>query len=110
MEELSSYHVTFHQPLTTQQIISLYKLSSKNNFNIYLHQDHLIADAGHLTKLLSFFLFVKIDQPVLLIIDGEDIESAYKQLQSQCGDCIDHITRRTKYTGQIMNTQTSITV
>lgn len=55
MSQLSSYHLHLNRPLSTDQIINIYKHSTENNRNIYLHQNHLIADAGHLTKLLSFF-------------------------------------------------------
>ncbi|MFQ3546050.1 hypothetical protein Q7A53_18365 [Halobacillus rhizosphaerae] len=110
MKELSSYHVYFHQPLTTNQIVNIHKLSTKNKQSVYLHQNHLIADAGHLTKLLSFFLFVNVDEPVLLIIDGENVEDVYEELQSLCTDNISEVNRRTRYSEQIMNSRTSITV
>ncbi|MFG6149118.1 hypothetical protein [Halobacillus sp. B23F22_1] len=110
MGQLSSYHIYFNQPLSTNQLVNIYKYSTKNNRNIYLHQNHLIADAAHLTKLLSFFLFVDIDQPALMIIDGENIEEVYEMIQKECSGCIADINIRSQYNEADMNSETSISV
>ncbi|MCP3030610.1 hypothetical protein LF817_04585 [Halobacillus sp. A1] len=110
MSQLSSYQIRFNQPLSTTQIVNIYKYSSNNERNIYLHQDHLIADAGHLTKLLSFFLFVNTDQPAVMIIDGENIEEVYHTIHNELEGCIDDISIRSKYSEAQVNSQTSIFV
>ncbi|MCP3026323.1 hypothetical protein [Halobacillus sp. A5] len=110
MSRLSSYHIKFNQPLSTNQIVNIYNQSTKTNRTIYLHQNHLIADAAHLSKLLSFFLFVDIDQPAIMIIDGENIDEVYETFQAECRGCISDISIRSQYNESMMNSETSISV
>ncbi|MFC7061403.1 hypothetical protein [Halobacillus seohaensis] len=110
MNQLSSYQVRFNQPLSTDQIVNIYKYSKKDDRHIYLHQDQLIADAGHFTKLLSFFLFVDTDQPTLMIIDGKDIEEVFETIHTEWKDCVSEISIRSKFSEAQINNQTSISV
>ncbi|WP_246363640.1 hypothetical protein [Halobacillus locisalis] len=110
LKELYSYQIQFHQPLTTKQVMKMHKLISANNHQMYLHQGQLIADAGHLPKLMSFFLFMDMDQPIILIIDGENVEVSYNELEKCWEEHIANTSCRKKYTESMMNANTSIIV
>ncbi|MCA0969492.1 hypothetical protein LCM20_02660 [Halobacillus litoralis] len=110
LKELYSYQIQFHQPLSTNQIMKLHKLISKNTHQLYLHQGHLIADAGHLPKLLSFFLFMNLDRPIILIIDGENVEAAFQELEQCWMNRVEKSICRKRYTESMMNDNTSIVV
>ncbi|WP_173916660.1 hypothetical protein [Halobacillus sp. Marseille-Q1614] len=110
MTQLSSFHITFKQPLSTTQILKINKQSSKSDHQIYLHQNHLIADASHLTKLLSFFLFVNTEEPILMIIDGKNVEEMLQSIQDDCGDCIVEVSERSSYNEGQISRNTSISV
>ncbi|SFG28197.1 hypothetical protein SAMN05216353_1327 [Halobacillus alkaliphilus] len=110
MEELSSYQLHLHQPLQTNQVMKLYKLVSKSNQNIYLHQNHLIADGGHLPKLMSFFLLMDIEEPLVMIIDGEEVEETFQEIEDSWQENIAEANRRTKYPDSIINSNISIFV
>ncbi|UOQ92985.1 hypothetical protein MUO14_21710 [Halobacillus shinanisalinarum] len=110
MSRLSSYDIYFNRTLNTSQIMNLYKQATKHDYTIYLRQNSYIADGGHLPKLLSFFLLVDIDNPVLLIIDGEDVNKAIETVQEECQESVDKISCRTNYTFSQINHCASITV
>ncbi|MGV2619821.1 UNVERIFIED_CONTAM: hypothetical protein N8J90_01485 [Halobacillus marinus] len=82
MSELSSYQVQLRQPLETNQIVKLYKLISRGGCDLYLHQNQLITDAKHLPKLLSFFLCMKMEEPLVLIIGGERCAEIYTDIEN----------------------------
>jgi hypothetical protein len=108
--ELNSYEIRLHQPLKTNQIMKMYKCISKHGCDIYLHQNHLIADGGHLPKLLSFFLFVNFNEPILMIIDGENVGAAYDEIQNCWKENLVSTNCRRKYTESMINSNTSIMV
>ncbi|WP_404813402.1 hypothetical protein [Halobacillus yeomjeoni] len=108
--ELNSYEIHLHQPLKTNQIMKMYKMMAQNNCDVYLYQNSLIADGGHLTKLLSFFLFVDLDEPILMIIDGENVDCTYNDVQKLCKDNIHTITCRRKYDESMIQESSSIIV
>ncbi|MGP4075006.1 hypothetical protein [Halobacillus sp. K22] len=110
MEELSSYQLHLHQPLQTNQVMKLYKLVSRSNQNVYLHQNHLIADGGHLPKLMSFFLLMDIKEPLVMIIDGEEVEKTFQEIENSWQENISEASCRRKYTDSIINSNTSIFV
>ncbi|MGP4068323.1 MULTISPECIES: hypothetical protein [Halobacillus] len=110
MEELSSYQLHLHQPLQTNQVMKLYKLVSKSNQNVYVHQNHLIADSGHLPKLMSFFLLMDINEPLVMIIDGEEVEQTFQEIESSWKDNIAEANCRRRYTDSIINSNSSIFV
>ncbi|QAS51237.1 hypothetical protein [Halobacillus litoralis] len=110
MKELSSYQVQLQKPLKTNQIMKLYKSVTKNNCDLYLNQKHLIADAGHLPKLLSFFLFMDIDTPFVIIIDGEHVDDVYDEIEAEWMDSIVESSCRRKYCDSLVNSDTSISV
>ncbi|WP_254854065.1 hypothetical protein [Halobacillus salinus] len=110
LKELYSYQIEFHQPLTTNQILKLHKLIGSNNLQMYLHQRQSIADAGHLPKLLSFFLLMDLDQPVILIIDGENVETVFAEVEESWKDRVEQTRCRKRYTESMMSDQTSIVV
>ncbi|ARI77691.1 hypothetical protein [Halobacillus mangrovi] len=108
--ELNSYEILLHQPLKTNQIMKMYKCISKHGCDIYLHQDHLIADGGHLPKLLSFFLFVDLREPILMIVDGDNVGAAFEEIHNCWEENIISTTCRRKYSGSMVNSSTSILV
>lgn len=110
LKELYSYQIQFHQPLKTNQIMKLHKLISSNNHQMYLHQGQSIADAGHLPKLLSFFLFMNLDQPIILIIDGENAEEAFNEIEESWKEQVEQTRCRKRYTESMIDGQTSILV
>lgn len=111
MSELSSYQIELNRPLKTNQIMELYKMmSNKEESDLYLHQDHLIADAGHLPKLLSFFLFMDMDQSFVMIIDGVCVDDVYEEIK---GDWVGHISEsicRRRYSDAMTKNETSIVI
>ncbi|WP_163530196.1 hypothetical protein [Halobacillus ihumii] len=110
MSHLSSYHVHLKNPIKTNQIMNIYKHSTKDKTNIYFHQHNLIADAGHLPKLLSFFLLMDVDEPVLMIIDGENAAGTYEVILNEFNEAIDNISCRTQYDPAQIYQCASITV
>ncbi|UOR13020.1 hypothetical protein [Halobacillus amylolyticus] len=110
MNHLSSYDIHFNRSLNTSQIMNLYKQATKHDYTVYLRQNNYIADAGHLPKLLSFFLLFDIDKPALLIIDGEDVNKAFEAIQKECQESVNEISCRTNYTSSQINHCASITV
>ncbi|WP_226578129.1 hypothetical protein [Halobacillus litoralis] len=110
MNELSSYQIHLNRPLKTNQIMKLHKLIKKNGCDLYLHQDHLIADAGHLPKLLSFFLFLNMDHPFTLIIDGKCVEDVYEEIEDMLTEHIQKSSCRRKYSPSMVENETSISV
>ncbi|MFD2925303.1 hypothetical protein [Halobacillus naozhouensis] len=110
MVHLSSYQVHLKNPIKTNQIMNIYKHSTKDNTNIYFHQHNLIADAGHLPKLLSFFLLMDIDEPLLLIIDGDNATGTYEVILNEFQGAIEDISCRAQYIPAQMYQCASITV
>lgn len=110
MQELYSYQIEFNKPLKTNQIMKLYKLLNKDDTDMYLHQNHLIADARHLPKLLSFFLLMEINQPLILIIDGQNAGKTYEEVTSYWEGHIESTACRKKYTGAVIKNNPSISV
>ncbi|MYL70725.1 hypothetical protein GLW00_07680 [Halobacillus litoralis] len=110
MSELSSYQITLNRPLKTNQIMKVYKTISKTGCDLYLHQNQLIADAGHLPKLLSFFLFMDKDESFVMIIDGECVDDVYDQIEGEWQDHIAESTCRRKYDDAMVENETSILV
>ncbi|WP_082234366.1 hypothetical protein [Halobacillus massiliensis] len=110
MQQLSSFHITFKKPLSANQILKINKQAVKSERHIYFHQNHLIADASHLTKLLSFFLFSSTNEPTLLIIDGVDTPGGLQDVRSACGDCIDEVSERSTYKEGQITPDTSISI
>lgn len=110
MTELNSYEIRLHRPLKTTQIMKFYKTISKSDCDVYLHQNSLIADGGHLSKLLSFFLFIDLDEPILLIIDGKSVECTYDDVQELWKDSIENTYCRKRYNETAINSSSSIIV
>lgn len=110
MNELSSYQITLKRPLKTNQIMKLYKTIAKNRCDLYLHQSHLIADAGHLPKLLSFFLFMDLDNSFVMIIDGECVDQAYDEVDAIWQENIAESNCRRRFSENMMKNETSISV
>ncbi|RWZ60923.1 hypothetical protein EQV77_05805 [Halobacillus fulvus] len=110
VKELCSYQVHFSKPLKTNQIMKLYKLAGKTQHHMYIHQGKLIADTGHLPKLLSFSLLMDMDTPVVFIIDGEDVEKVFEEIKGSLSDYIDHTICRRKYNDAMMVNETSVTI
>ncbi|WP_404459094.1 hypothetical protein [Oceanobacillus kapialis] len=81
MSELSSYKIQLNQHVHTQDIVKIHQYAVKNDVNMYLYRDHLIADVKKLSKLLSFFLLCKKNQSLVLIIDGEDAKEVYHTIR-----------------------------
>ncbi|AVQ98874.1 hypothetical protein ACTWPF_11810 [Oceanobacillus sp. M65] len=77
MSELSSYKIQLNQNIHTQDIVKIHHYAVKNDVNMYLYRDHLIADTKNLPKLLSFFLLCRKNQSLVLIIDGQDAKEVY---------------------------------
>ncbi|MBM7552998.1 hypothetical protein [Thalassobacillus pellis] len=98
MRELTSYHIQLNQSLTTSEIIAINKFVSKNDYEVYLNQDHLIADSSNLPKLLSFFLLADTTKPMKMIIDGENVEYAYQKLEHIWNKRVEQSAQRIKYT------------
>ncbi|MFC3039922.1 hypothetical protein ACFOGI_06620 [Virgibacillus xinjiangensis] len=82
MPEISSYEIELDRNIGTQDIIALHHYCSKSHLNIYLYRDNLIADAGNLPKLLSFFYFNRKNQPFVMILDGENVKEGYREIHS----------------------------
>ncbi|GEN52496.1 hypothetical protein [Halobacillus faecis] len=110
MNQLSSYQITLNRPLKTNQIMKVYKTISKNGCDLYLHQNQLIADAGHLPKLLSFFLFMNKEESFVMIIDGECVDDVYDEIKGEWQDHIAESTCRRKYNEDMVENETSILV
>lgn len=110
MQELSSYQITLKRPLKTNQVMKLYKTITKNGCDLYLHQKHLIADGGHLPKLLSFFLFMDLDHSFVMIIDGENVDQVYDEIEGICLENIAESNCRRRYSGSSTENDISISV
>ncbi|CDQ19972.1 hypothetical protein [Halobacillus karajensis] len=110
MNELSSYQITLKRPLKTIQIMKMYKIITKNGCDLYLLQNQLIADAGHLPKLLSFFLFMDVDDPFLMIIDGKCVDKVYQKIEAEWKEHIVESSCRRKYSKSVVESEISISV
>lgn len=110
MNELSSYQITLKSPLKTNQVMKLYKTISKNGCDLYLHQNHLIADAGHLPKLLSFFLFMDLDYSFVMIIDGKYVDHVYDEIEAIAQENIAESACRRRYSENVIENDISISV
>ncbi|KGP72208.1 hypothetical protein [Pontibacillus yanchengensis] len=84
MTQISSYQVHFNQRISMEEIMNIYRFVSKGTYDVYLYQDDLIADVSNLPKLLSFFLYYQKKSPILMIIDGENVEYAYEKIIKVC--------------------------
>lgn len=81
MKEISSYYIHLkEQPLSMKEIMNIYRFVEQSTYDVYLYQDDLIADTSILPKLLSFFLYYQRNEPILMIIDGENVEYAYQRI------------------------------
>ena len=103
MNELTSYKIHLNQQLTTNEILNIHHYVANNECDVYLHQNHLIADAGNVTKLLSFFLLADTQSPIKMIIDGECVDHHYDQLSVLWEQRIEKCDLQTKYDHSITN-------
>lgn len=81
MKEITSYQLDLSKQLDTKEVTDLYRYVSSNEFDVYLYQGGHIADAGNFPKLVSFFLLSNIDEPLVIIIDGEKTEKAFHHIK-----------------------------
>ncbi|MFG6116741.1 hypothetical protein ACGTN9_16445 [Halobacillus sp. MO56] len=110
MKELTSYQVHLNQAVTTSEIIDIHKFVSNSDYEIYLHQDQLIADVTIMPKLMSFFLLANTKKPIKMIIDGDNAEFAYQILQNILSKHIKQSDQRVKYSASMEDEQISIVV
>lgn len=110
VNELSSYQIQLNRPLKTNEIMKVHHTVNQHGCDLYFHQNQLIADAGHLPKMLSFFLFMNIDDPFVLIIDGRCVEDVYEEITAFLDDTIVNSVCRRKYSSSMVMDETSIPV
>ncbi|GAB3068438.1 hypothetical protein [Virgibacillus ainsalahensis] len=81
LQEISSYKIDLND-ITIEEIIALYQYTFKSNLNVYFYCENVIADAGNLPKLLSFFFITAKRNPIVMIIDGENVQEGYNNIAS----------------------------
>jgi len=90
LNQISSYYIHLkEQRLSMEEIMNIYRFVNRSTYDVYLYQDDLIADACNLPKLLSFFLYYRKNERILMIIDGENVEYAYQKIMKYCEKPID---------------------
>lgn len=94
LEQLTSYQVQFKQRIDMEEVMNIYHFIVDSSYDLYLYQDHLIADASNLPKLLSFFFYYDTDRPFVMILDGKDVTYAYNKIMSICEEPIENCVVR----------------
>lgn len=98
MKQLSSYKLQLGQEhLSMEEVMNIYRFVSQSTYDVYLYQDDLIADASNLPKLLSFFLYFRKEESILMIIDGENVEYAYQKIMKICEEPIEECLIRNSH-------------
>lgn len=94
LEQLTSYQVQFKKQIDMEEVMNIHHFIVDSSYDLYLYQDHLIADVRNLPKLLSFFFYYNTDRPLVMIIDGKDVQYAYQEIMNICKEPIENCVVR----------------
>ncbi|MFC0522185.1 hypothetical protein ACFFGV_01095 [Pontibacillus salicampi] len=84
MKHIMSYDLQLHQRISIKEVMNIYRFIIHSSYEVYFYQNQRMVEGHQLPHLISFFFHYKQDLPILMIINGENVEYAYQKIQSFC--------------------------
>ncbi|PLR81200.1 HPr family phosphocarrier protein [Bacillus canaveralius] len=81
MKEIMSSNVLVQNKVTIRKMLDIHQASRQFKGTTYLYSKHKAVDAANLSKLVSFFLTVKPQTTLKIIVEGTEVDKQIAALQ-----------------------------